>query len=789
MKIKHKILSSNIILCLIFVVLSCLILSYEITNKVGTLTKEDARQHLTSVGNTTAERLIDYFHSIESQLVLTASNPTSQTAMEALVNQYFSEPLKQDSFQSLTHFYQNEFAPKYNSLNTESVAVNNILRTIDQRGKMFQSQYISQNPAPLGSKDQLVHPPIVSAYGDTHAQYHPVYQHILQEMGLYDVFLVDANTGVVVYSVFKELDYATSLKTGPFKDSGLAQAFQNGVNLKKNETYLTDFARYTPSYEAQASFMSTPIVNSAGKTMGVLIYQMPVDKINAILLHKKQWKKEGLGESGETYLVGKDHFMRSEGRFLIDDKTSYFAALKQSGTSQTIINEIDKRNSTMGLQAVNTTGVDEALAGKQGFSTFPDYRNVNVYSSYQPIQIKGVHWALMSEIDESEALHTLELVKEKTLKILILMIIASTVISGLVSWLLARRITKPLDVLLHTVNSLSSGQGDLRVRLTETGSKDELDNLAISLNQFIDYLDVTFSHLLAAIIRMKPMSEDVIDITNSLNTHASHTKSEYQTMQASLEGVLASNQHAEAKLSEIKTASHSAVNEVSEGRHSVQETAKDMHTLQDEIGDVSVAVGELQQHSNEIARIVDVINGIAEQTNLLALNASIEAARAGEMGRGFAVVADEVRALAARTRSSTEDVTKMVNTVRDSTDKVESIIHKGLESTKNCANRVQQTEITWEQVETAMHNIDGHVHDITSLMGEQVKGLHGLSDNFVQLDENFVNTQHTIKLCNVISTDITSISAKMRSVTDTFNVTNTEHSDKRRKEIRKNTEE
>nr|WP_242011163.1 hypothetical protein [Vibrio furnissii] len=94
-----------------------------------------------------------------------------------------------------------------------------------------------------------------------------------------------------MYSAYKELDFATSLKSGPYKDSGLADAYRGAMQLSSG-SFFTDFRPYTPSYEAQAAFVSAPIREN-GQTVGVLIMQMPLDVINNIMTHNQDWKKSG----------------------------------------------------------------------------------------------------------------------------------------------------------------------------------------------------------------------------------------------------------------------------------------------------------------------------------------------------------------------------------------------------------------------------------------------------------------------------------------------------------------
>ncbi|RQW62623.1 methyl-accepting chemotaxis protein [Vibrio viridaestus] len=785
MNIKNKLLISSSLITIFFVSISCIALGYIIIQETDTLLKQDTENRLLASRNETTHRVTSYFETIKSDVIMLADTPSVKEAMPLFTKAFFAQNDTVQNVEPLKTYYNNEFQKVFKEKNPDTASpVDSIFNQLDERAKYFQSRYIATNPAPLGSKDETDSMGTDTAYDRLHAEYHPFLRHFLKEFGFYDIFLVDAQSGKIVYSVYKELDYATSLKTGPYADSGIARAFNQALTIKAgSEAFLTDFNPYMPSYNAEASFVSTPITDDAGKTTGVLIFQMPVDKLNTIMTHNRDWKNSGYGDSGETYLVGQDYTMRSDGRFLIEDKQNYIQALKDSNVDKHIIDEILARDTTMGLQRVESKGAKAALSGKEGFDLFPDYRGINVFSSYQPIKIDDIDWAILSEIDESEALQMISTIKQHTVTSLIVLLIISAVVSLLIIWLIAKSIVKPLEDMLITVKSLSGGEGDLRIRLNVKG-KDELASLATGFNSFIEFLDGTFSRLLGSIVRMKPISEDVKDINNALNKHSNDTKLQYDTVRDRLNMILDNSRTVGTTLADIKQTSNSAVKRVAAGRDAVTSTVKEMNVLEREIDDVSSAVGKLKQDSDEISRIVDVINEIAEQTNLLALNASIEAARAGEAGRGFAVVADEVRALAGRTRTSTDDVSKMVNAISTSTSSVEKVMQEGLKSTQQCSERVTETQQSWGEIEEVMVNIENHVHNISETISDQLGNLESLSENFTTMDINFAETQNAIDLCNRISEDITKMGAQLRGLTDQFDVTDDDHSDQRRSKFR-----
>jgi len=781
MKLQSKLLLSTSSLTVVFVIISCLILGRLIVMESETLLLENTENQLVSNRNQVAKQVENYFSVIKGQVETSSTNLMYVDAMRQFNQAFFARSLPTSLDASLETYYQSAFSDEFINKNPgELPPINKMLSTLSERTKAFQDTFISNNPASLGSKDELVSINEASAYASAHQKFHPAIRQFQQTFGFYDVFLVEPTTGHIVYSVFKELDFATSLNDGPYADTGIGKAFKGALAAK--DTFLTDFSAYLPSFNAQASFIAHPIMENS-TVIGVLIFQLPIDRLNNIMTHDEDWLHSGLGESGETYLVADDGLMRSDARFLIENKADYLKTMKAIGLSDEVVQQMQAKETSMGLQPIDTEGSRAIIAGQKGVAVYEDYRGIRVASAYQPLDIDGIKWGVLSEMDESEALHLARLIEKKTISSLISLTIVSLLVAGLVSWLVARAITAPIREMMKAVNTLSSGQGDLRLRLAEKGN-DEIATLAKGINNFTSYLDNTFSSIMGSIVRMPPMSEDVKDINQALILYADKTQKQSRKVHEELVVALNISHDVESELNNIKSAATNASQEVSSGRDTVGDSVTQMLTLKTEIESASSAVQKLESDTDEIVRIIDVIKGIAEQTNLLALNASIEAARAGELGRGFAVVADEVRELASRTHKSTDDVTTIVNNIVLSTKEATKIMQLGLVSTDECAVKVTQTESSWGDIESAMQVIEQYVQSIDSAIQAQLASLSGVSDNFDQMDTSFEQTNESIQLCDRVSADISNLGGRLLALTNGFHVTDTDHSSQRRAKFR-----
>lgn len=371
---------------------------------------------LTSIRSTKKRNIEDYFNIIRNQIMTYSEDKMIVDAMKAFKSVFPSigkdipeaELIKMKA--NVHEYYENEFLPKLNANNEEHHGVEKFWDD-DPRTILMQFHYISNNPNETGKK-HVLDAADNSPYGQIHATYHPIIRNFLLTFGYYDIFLIDNETGHLVYSVFKEVDYTTSLLSGPYKNTNFAQVFREARNAQKKEFIkLVDFEPYDPSYTAPASFIATPIFDGDEK-IGVLIFQMPIHKINSIMTGDSKWKEDGLGNSGETYLVGEDYKMRSISRFLIEDPVGYFNELQRIGYNETLLKRIRRLNTTILLQDVKTDAVINALRGNSDKQIVLDYRGIRVLSAYSKLEIKDVNWVICSDIDEEEVVESISYMKE-----------------------------------------------------------------------------------------------------------------------------------------------------------------------------------------------------------------------------------------------------------------------------------------------------------------------------------------------------------------------------------------
>ena len=355
---------------------------------VGTL-RQEAFSKLVAVREVKRAAVERYFQSINDQILTFSEDRMIVDAMKAF-REDFREFRAENAVspqelermrRELKTYYTGEFSGEYRSQNEgASPEALQYFEQLDDDSVALQYHYIRANANPLGSKHLLDAAADGSRYSRLHEKVHPIVRSFLEKFGYYDIFLVDPDTGDIVYSVFKELDYSTSLLNGPYSRTNFGEAFRraNAAN-GPDAVVLVDYKKYTPSYEAPASFIASPIYDGDEK-VGVAMFQMPIDRLNHIMN-----ERAGLGETGETYLVGPDNLMRSDS-YLDPDHHSVVASFRKPDTGK-----------------VETDAARAALSGKTEARVIIDYNGNPVLSAYSPVKVGGQTWALLAEIDVAEA--------------------------------------------------------------------------------------------------------------------------------------------------------------------------------------------------------------------------------------------------------------------------------------------------------------------------------------------------------------------------------------------------
>jgi class 3 adenylate cyclase len=321
-----------------------------------------------------------------------------------------------------------------------------------------------------------------SAWSAAHEKYHNYFRAMTQLQEFEDVLMIDTQ-GNVVYSAFKGVDLGTNLIEGPYRLSNLSDAYREAMSRNiVGDVVLTDFAAYNPSLGNPAAWAVTPIADG-GEVIGALAIELPIDRINEVMTVGGAWQINGLGETGETYLVGSDGTMRSISRQLQDDPAAYEEAAVAAGLTPGAAALSVRNGNTLLQQTVSGEAVSRALAGESGTMLERNYLGEDSLTAFAPLALDGLDWVIVAQETSAEALVPVE----EFTRNLILSTAGMIIFVCLLSLLLAQIFVRPLRRLKTAAQRIAAGDEGVQV---DAGSSDELADVATAFNDMSRSLQI-----------------------------------------------------------------------------------------------------------------------------------------------------------------------------------------------------------------------------------------------------------------------------------------------------------
>jgi methyl-accepting chemotaxis protein len=590
-------------------------------------------------------------------------------------------PRYQAALSELKKFYDEQYAAEYKKQTGRDIDVSQFVGKLDPVAVMAQFEFIADNQNPLGQKNKMTSSRLDSTYSAIHAEHHPRYNDILQRHALYDVFIVDAK-GRVVYTVFKELDFATDLKSGPWADSGLARAFEAGLKSRPGKVHIEDFAAYTPSYDGPAGFMSAPIVGDNGQNLGVLVVQFPIDKLNAIVADRT-----GLGETGDVILLGADGRLRTDTR-RVENANHLKRQFNEPGF---------KLHSELWSKAVAEAKTDGTTVLRA-----TSYDGLPVIGVVQRFQLGNLEWFGVVELGEKETLAGL---RDMQLGLAIVFLLSQSLVALAAFWF-GRKLAGELDSV-STLLGATSRQ--------VSASSQQSASAATELSEAATEQAASLQETMASI-------EEISAMVNQNAESAVRAKSAVDLN---------------------SVASEDGSKSVDEMMRSIEEIRSTNDEILTHMESSNKEFGEIVKIISEIGEKTTIINDIVFQTKLLSFNASVEAARAGEHGKGFAVVAEEVGNLAQMSGSAAREITEMltmsvkrVNSIVEQTrERVDRLVEVGQDKIAMGQSTAQKCRESLSKISDNAKALSAMVSEIAHASKEQAQGIQEINKAISQLDQ------------------------------------------------------
>ncbi|EAZ92157.1 adenylate/guanylate cyclase domain-containing protein [Crocosphaera chwakensis] len=479
-------IQSKLMLMLLAVsIASILVISYVGYTSGKEAILENIYYQITELRNSRARQVQSYFNYVQNHAITLAEDPTVIEATVSFTdsfNQLENEEVSSNMISELWRFYEKEFIPRL-QMNVDGNPTVLSYFPKENIARYLQYHYLVKNPYDVDNKSRLDMAQDGSKYSEIHQNFHKFFRSITTRFDYRNLFLVDSETGNIVYSVHKDTGFATSFKDGPYAYSGAANLFETLQNNRERGAFeVIDFTSFRPSYGQPVAFIGSPIFQQSN-LVGILLLQLPVNEINRIMTGNFQWKKDGLGKTGETILVGSDYLMRSQSRFLVENPDTYFKELKKQNISDRIIQRIKENNSPILLQEVKTNSIEKALKGEEGLGILDDYRGVSSLVAYAPLKLSdNLDWVILSKIYVSEAFEPIQIFGKRVLVTSAILVPIVTILS----LFLSRRLVMPIYRLISGTKKITSGQSNVVVTVP---SDDEFCQLAGAFNKMARTID------------------------------------------------------------------------------------------------------------------------------------------------------------------------------------------------------------------------------------------------------------------------------------------------------------
>lgn len=335
-----------------------------------------------------------------------------------------------------------------------------------------------------------------------------------------------------------------------------------------------------------------------------------------------------------------------------------------------------------------------------------------------------------------------------------------------IGFILNRIVIRPLNQFAGTIHDIEQEHNfSLRVPVK---TDDEIGRMSTAVNSLLENVHHSLQQVSQTVLRLASSSHQINEIAGKTSSAVSHQQMQTSSVASAIEQMEASTRSVAASADETVSASDQALTESNAGTRITEQAIRAIGELRKNIDNATTVIQKLDQQSQTVGTVLEVIQKIAEQTNLLALNAAIEAARAGEQGRGFAVVADEVRTLASRTHSSTEEINNIIGTLQKDAENAVRVMQGSLAGADESVTQVQNTAQALGNIAADIRRINNLNHEVASAVREQSDMASSVERSILSINDSSQETSEHAQHLTRVSHELTELAEQLEQMLSRF---------------------
>lgn len=472
------------------VVVLVALVSLVITSVVGLVRGGDLaqgllRDRLTATGAARAFEVERYIGNIERIATAQAISPSTAEAIEEFSDAYrelaSQEPPDEDQ-RAVDAFYTDVVAPRLSEVRGRPVTASSLVPQ-QPAGIQLQANYVVR----AGDDSSLIADAgDGSRWSELHAELHPSLSEIAIRAGAEDLYLIEPTNNTIVYSTAKDIDFATSLRTGPQSGSALAVVITQLGNTAEGVIAINDFTSYTAAGGEPSAFVASSVIVD-GEVAGFVALRFGPEALTAITTADGTWT--GQGDTGETYLVAADNLMRSDARRFLEDQNDYLEGVAEAGAaSDEQIRLMQQFDTTVLLQPIPDEDVDAALDEPPALVETTGYLGTDVLQARRALDIDGLEWAVITEVERQEIEQPITDFARNLLIAIALFLVGITFLAA--RW--ADRLLRPVRIISSKLRSIRSG-GETDEALSTTSLPEDSAGEFVELAGDIDTMLATLA--------------------------------------------------------------------------------------------------------------------------------------------------------------------------------------------------------------------------------------------------------------------------------------------------------